>query len=151
MKRFVRVVVRTAEERFLVLREVPRPWWNFPGGKVERDEVPIEAARRELFEEVGLDAEITALELIHQGVFDLFGISWEGFFYFAHHVSGAAEPREGEDIALSWSTLEELSSLASLPGLLEDVARLVQTRGSPGPPASLRCYRGRAEGVDGCA
>ncbi|WP_348652742.1 NUDIX hydrolase [Polyangium sp. 6x1] len=104
-------------------------WWNFPEGKVERDELPIEAARRELFEEVGLDAELASLELIHQGVFDLFGISWEGFFYFAHHVSGDAEPREGEGIALSWSTLEELSRLASLPGLLEEVARHVQRQG----------------------
>ena len=129
MKRFVRVVIRTPEGRFLVLREASRPWWNFPGGKVERDESPLEAARRELLEEVGLDAEITALELIHQGVFDLFGISWEGFFYFAHRVSGRAEPREGESVALSWSTLEELSRLASLPGLLEDVAHHAQTQG----------------------
>ncbi|MDI1429837.1 NUDIX hydrolase [Polyangium sorediatum] len=129
MKRFVRVLIRTPEERFLVLRELGRPWWNFPGGKVERDELPIEAARRELLEEVGLDAEITSLELIHQGVFDLFGISWEGFFYFAHRVSGHAEPREGEGIALSWSTLEELRRVASLPGLLEEVAHHAQTRG----------------------
>ncbi|MDI3290753.1 NUDIX hydrolase [Polyangium sp. 15x6] len=130
MKRFVRVIIRTTQGRFLVLRELSRPWWNFPGGKVERDESPIEAARRELMEEVGLDVEPAELELIDHGVFDVRGVAWEGFFYFAHHVRGEAKPREGEDVvSLSWSTLEELSSLASLPGLLEDVARLVQTRG----------------------
>ncbi len=130
MKHFVRVVIRTSDERFLVLREAGRPWWNFPGGKVEADESPMEAARRELLEEVGLDADPAALELVSHGVFDVLGVPWEGFFYFAHRVSGEAEPREGENVVdLSWSTLEELNRLASLPGLLEDIARLVQDRG----------------------
>jgi 8-oxo-dGTP pyrophosphatase MutT (NUDIX family) len=130
MKRFVRVVIRTAEERFLVLREVSRPWWNFPGGKVEMGEPPVEAAQRELMEEVALDADPTSLELVGHGVFDLLGASWEGFFYFAHCVTGEAIPREGENVvALSWATLDDLGGLASLPGLLDDVALRVQTRG----------------------
>lgn len=29
--------------------------WNLPGGRVERDETPIQAARREMAEETGLD------------------------------------------------------------------------------------------------
>ena len=36
MKSFVRIIIRRADARFLVLREPGRPFWNFPGGKVEK-------------------------------------------------------------------------------------------------------------------
>lgn len=38
----------------------PRRGWVPPGGKVEPREMPREAARRELFEETGLEAELLA-------------------------------------------------------------------------------------------
>jgi 8-oxo-dGTP pyrophosphatase MutT (NUDIX family) len=81
MKPFVRVVIRRADGRFLVLREPRRPFWNFPGGKVEPDEKPAEAAARELREETSLDAPLTSLELIAHGVFDVIGTPWEGTFF----------------------------------------------------------------------
>jgi 8-oxo-dGTP diphosphatase len=43
--------------KLLVLRSSYGREWNLPGGSVRRGETPEEAARRELFEEIGLAAD----------------------------------------------------------------------------------------------
>lgn len=129
MKSFVRVVIRRADGRFLVLREPGRPFWNFPGGKVERDESPVEAARRELLEETSLDTPMQLLEQIRNGVFDVLGTPWEGTFFFAHEVDGEYVPERLESaVEWSWVTIAELRLLDSLPGLLVDVAEIIESR-----------------------
>jgi dATP pyrophosphohydrolase len=57
------VVVVRREGWFLVLRRVPERlgYWSTVAGGVEAGETPAEAARRELREETGLDAEVAAL------------------------------------------------------------------------------------------
>jgi len=127
MKSFVRIVIRTVDGRFLVLREPGRPFWNFPGGKVEPNESPVEAARRELLEETSLDTSIASLELISHGVFDVLGTPWEGSFFFAHEITGVCIlERSDPPVEWSWVTVPEIASLDSLPGLLVDVAKKVE-------------------------
>jgi 8-oxo-dGTP diphosphatase len=130
MKSFVRIVIRRADGRFLVLREPGRPFWNFPGGKVEHEESPVEAARRELLEETSLDAPIASLELILHGVFDVLGAPWEGTFFFAHEVIGEYIPERLESaVEWSWVIIAEMAALASIPGLLTSVAEKVDAGG----------------------
>lgn len=130
MKSFVRVVIRRADGRFLVLREPRRPFWNFPGGKVEPDEKPAEAAARELREETSIDTPVASLELIANDVYDVLGTPWEGFFFFAHEVMGECVPeRTDPPVEWSWVTSAEMAALASLPGLLIGVAEKVDAGG----------------------
>lgn len=44
------------KDRILVVRHSYRPGWSLPGGRVKRGEAADHAARRELEEEVGIDA-----------------------------------------------------------------------------------------------
>ena len=54
----------------LLLRSSYRSEWNFPGGGIHPDELPEAAARRELFEEIGLPAETLAAAGVTSGLWD---------------------------------------------------------------------------------
>lgn len=85
--------------------------WEFPGGKIEGDETPQEALKREIMEE--LDTEILIGERIHTVEYD----------YPAFHLSMdcfLCEVLEGELVlkehqAARWLTKGELDSVEWLP------------------------------------
>jgi len=51
-------VIERADGRLLFIRHVYRRHWGVPGGLLQRHETPTDAARREVFEEVGIDVEL---------------------------------------------------------------------------------------------
>ncbi|ACL24335.1 NUDIX hydrolase [Chloroflexus aggregans] len=69
----VRVIVQRGDEFLLVRHRGGKKPWGLPGGAIDRGEAPVEAARREAFEESGCSVKITGLH----GV----------FHYFAHGLS----------------------------------------------------------------
>lgn len=78
--------------------------WEFPGGKCEADESPEAALKRELHEELGIDA---------QSFERLISVPWRYAektvrldAYRVHRHTGTAVSREGQ--ALRWCSLEEL-------------------------------------------
>jgi 8-oxo-dGTP diphosphatase len=55
------VIIRDQDDRLLLVNPTYKPDWDLPGGMAEANEAPIDAARRELREELGLSVEIAAL------------------------------------------------------------------------------------------
>ncbi len=105
-----------ASGRVLLGRRAGDPWagyWDLPGGFVEEYEHPIDAVRRELREETGL--EIEPLELL--GVWpDVYGQDGKGtvnLYWTARVLSG--EPAPADDVAeLAWFRPDELPPAGEL-------------------------------------
>lgn len=108
----VAAVVRQ-EDRYLVCRRPPHKrhggLWEFPGGKLLRNETRAEAVRRELAEE--LDLEVTELGSV------LFRAADEGavFDILFIETSTAGTPVLREHSELGWFTATELGDLPLAP------------------------------------
>ncbi len=79
-------------------------YWEFPGGKVERNEDLRDALRRELREEIAVEAEIGAE--IHRAVHAYPDRDVRLYFYDARLVAG--EPRAVEVADLRWVRVGDL-------------------------------------------
>lgn len=114
--------------------------WELPGGKVEADEEPVDALRRELHEELHVTVEVGA-ELVSPGE----GV--EGWpltpglvmrVWWCAAVSGTPEAGEAHD-ALAWVDAASINDLAWLTPDLPVVDAIVARLGSaddPPPPGA---------------
>jgi len=86
--------------------------WEFPGGKVEREETPRHALVREIAEELGIEIEtgaLTPLLLADEGAAGRVVL----FLYSARSWRGAITPLEGQN--WGWFTRAEAVSLDLAP------------------------------------
>ena len=95
--------------------------WEFPGGKVEPGESEVDALRRELREELGIEATIG--DLVARYDFSYAGKPpIELAFYAVRTYSGALDGRFFEDTI--WAPPADLRTLDFLEGDIEFVQRL---------------------------
>ncbi|MGP4063263.1 NUDIX hydrolase [Halobacillus sp. H74] len=94
-KSFSRMLIKDSEGNILVVQDKEN-LWNFPGGKREADETPLQCAKREVKEEIGV--QVNKLYEIHQGTYEFSGIKWTGHFFIANSVSGIPSLKEMDKI-----------------------------------------------------
>ncbi len=95
----VGIVCLRGDSVLLIRRGTPprQGEWSLPGGRIERGERAMDAALRELREETGVEAEITGLIDVVDGLFPEASRHYVLIDYAARWVSG--EPVAGDDAA----------------------------------------------------
>jgi len=108
----VGVVCLRGDSVLLIRRGTPprQGEWSLPGGRIEPGERAVDAALRELGEETGIQAEITGLIDVVDGLFPEAGRHYVLIDYAARWVSG--EPVAGDDaLEARFVALDEVDSL----------------------------------------
>ena len=88
-----------------------KDWWEFPGGKMEQDETPEEALKREIWEE--LETSITVERLVETVEWDYPQFHLTMHCYLCHVESGHLELKDHE--AAKWLSKDELNTVNWLP------------------------------------
>jgi 8-oxo-dGTP pyrophosphatase MutT (NUDIX family) len=93
IRRAARVVLLDPAGRVLLFRYVPAGYplfWILPGGACDPDEDFAAAARRELREETGIDAQPRPLGLVREAEYDYLGEPVRSIEQFFHHRAADA-------------------------------------------------------------
>ncbi|MGC2967836.1 NUDIX hydrolase [Paraburkholderia aspalathi] len=120
----VRATVVCVRENRILLVARERSRWALPGGRIRRDETPLEAARRELVEETTLVAgELTYL-------FQFTGFNTLHYVFFADVAHHASVQPSNEIAKCRWFAPVKIATLsASIPtrGIVELFFRYIRT------------------------
>lgn len=81
--------------------------WEFPGGKIELGENPVTALKRELQEELGIEAEIGALRLAHTHAYGEKGI----LILFFDVTLWKGEPKQKHHNGLIWASPNQIPEM----------------------------------------
>lgn len=96
--------------------------WEFPGGKIEKNETPEVALARELNEELGIDAEVGRLMMASTHSYGDTGI----VILFYEVLFWKGEPKNVHHMELKWVEPGELKSLTLPDANRKIIDRIVQ-------------------------
>lgn len=94
--------------------------WEFPGGKIEENEMPEDCLKREMMEEFGIEVAIG--DYIGSSLYHYDHISIELMAFRTYWISGEIELRDHE--AFEWVAVDELHQYDFAPADLPFVEKL---------------------------
>lgn len=117
----VAVLVSGESGRLLFVRDAGTLFWQTPGGVIEPDESPWDAAVRESAEEAGVEIRIEAIRTVLGG--PQFRVEYPNgdviscvtTVFDAHVVGGEARADMDETVEVGWFSLAELGRLELSP------------------------------------
>jgi len=133
----VAVLARDAADRLLLVQDGESGLWSCPGGIVEPDEVPADAAVRETWEESGIHVELVQLAGVfggeHCGGTYRNGdrLAWVATVFHARPVGGTLRSDGSETSDARFFSRAELSGLALRGG----TRLFIESAGRAGAPA----------------
>lgn len=98
-----------------------KDWWEFPGGKIENDELPEQALHREIREELNIDISIDRYIMTVDYDYPDFHLHMYCYLCCICHNES---PTLLEAKSARWLTKSELASVNWLPADLKIVERL---------------------------
>jgi 8-oxo-dGTP pyrophosphatase MutT (NUDIX family) len=132
----VTVAVRNAQGELLLIERTDNGLWALPGGALDIGESVLQAARREVYEETGIDVEITGLSGIysdprHVIAYDNGEVRQEfSICFHARPVSG--EPRSSSETSQTrWVSPDSLQSLKVHPSMRLRIDRALKHEPHP--------------------
>lgn len=103
-----------------------KDWWEFPGGKIEPGELPQDALKREIHEELATEIEVGELLTTVEYDYPKFHLTMH--CYLSSIISGQLSLLEHEDAR--WLGKDELDTVNWLPADVEvvnKIQRMMQT------------------------
>ena len=100
----------------------PLGLWSLPGGRVEFGETAVAAAERELLEESGVTADLTAFIGLYEVILDKPAFHYAIACYGGMWRSGEAQA-SSDALEARWLAPAELDSLELAPNVREAIAR----------------------------
>ncbi|QXE89712.1 NUDIX hydrolase [Geomonas subterranea] len=124
-------LVRNAKDEILVIRHRKRGW-EIPQGRVEEGENLLDAARREVAEEAGVEVEIGPLAAVWSMVSPTSALI---FAFLGRYLSGELNPTDDSEAA-AWVSEAEALKMVTSPVMRERLTGLLNHDGG----VSYRSY-----------